>query len=497
MNRISSRISLFILVAVAATLFSCRRSAPRATLMPWDSGNEQIDSLLDLADRHEFAAGADATPTLQVLTQIDSIANRDLSVGARLAGAYAKMKLDDSGLPREDLLFEFPDLLRNPAKEESDIDHPYLRARIKLAVALLDDDLERKTDILFGILPAFLDAADSMRVVETLYELNLSYGKVWDEPTQIEYMHEILRYVPDSIPELKGVIRSNIVRLERNHKEDGKYLASLDSLRREKDLLNLAPALGVIVYSDLYRLQGNEAFLDSAALFMKTVEVEHDAERVYCIQRLSQAVDKNQPDSAGNFAALLREKLSEDYTPLDIESMKALVAYYESVGNSEEADSMRQKLSTARKSAEAYEKALKMARMNADRRIGDFREYSVRRESHIKTQTVVWICVISALFILIAVYIVLRLRKKHQLKNIALQDDLQNAKRRLTVETMRRAEKEMAINSVLKDLDSMESKERPTRRRCARSCVCSSPAMTTGNGLPRCSPKCGPVLWRI
>ncbi len=151
---------------------------------------------------------------------------------------------------------------------------------------------QKKTNTLFGILPDFIDARDSMSVVETLYELDLSFGLVWDEATQVEYMHEILRYVPDSLPSLKGIIRSNIVRLERDNIDERTYLGRLDSLRNEKELMRLAPTLGVMVFSDLYRLRGSEADLDTAADYIKILDIEHNAERVYYISKAQSFVAK-------------------------------------------------------------------------------------------------------------------------------------------------------------------------------------------------------------
>ena len=64
---------------------------------------------------------------------------------------------------------------------------------------------------------------------------------------------------------------------------------------------------------------------------------------------------------------------SENDDPIDMESYKALIPYYNLIGDRESAFVMENRMTIARKSAEAYERALKMARMNADRRIGEFR----------------------------------------------------------------------------------------------------------------------------
>ncbi len=328
---------------------------------------------------------------------------------------------------------------------------------MKLRSAISDENLEKKTNTLFGILPDFIDARDSMSVVETLYELDLSFGLVWDEATQVEYMHEILRYVPDSLPSLKGIIRSNIVRLERDNIDKRTYLGRLDSLRNEKELMRLAPTLGVMVFSDLYRLRGSEADLDTAADYMKILDIEHNAERVYYIQRLNHSLQKRDTESAGKYAEIIFNRIGDNDDPVDMESYKALIPYYNLIGDRESAFVMENRMTIARKSAEAYERALKMARMNADRRIGEFREYSETHERR-EREKYARIAVISILILIpSAMALTIWLRRRQRKKDEQLLNDLEITKRRLTVEHLKSAEKERAINSLLEDLDKMRS----------------------------------------
>jgi len=328
---------------------------------------------------------------------------------------------------------------------------------MKLQSAISDENLEKKTNTLFGILPDFIDARDSMSVVETLYELDLSFGLVWDEATQVEYMHEILRYVPDSLPSLKGIIRSNIVRLERDNIDKRTYLGRLDSLRNEKELMRLAPTLGVMVFSDLYRLRGSEADLDTAADYMKILDIEHNAERVYYIQRLNHSLQKRDTESAGKYAEIIFNRIGDNDDPVDMESYKALIPYYNLIGDRESAFVMENRMTIARKSAEAYERALKMARMNADRRIGEFREYSETHERR-EREKYARLAVISILILIpSAMALTIWLRRRQRKKDEQLLNDLEITKRRLTVEHLKSAEKERAINSLLEDLDKMRA----------------------------------------
>ncbi len=424
--------------------------------MPWETGDRAIDSLLDLSDAIEIADVYDGERLRLTLESIDSAASRKAGDGVlAAAAAFARSRLQEfaSG-PHDTQATDSAALALLPRDKAS-----YLRARLLLHMAVGETDPERKTDILFGILPAFLDARDSIHVVETLYELNMAYGRVWDAPTQIEYLNEIIRYVPDSLPALKAIMHSNIIRLERNRADTASYLVSLDSLRLERRLMRLAPPLGIMVYSDLYRLRGNEKDLDTAGHYVGRLLIEHDAERVYHIQRLARAIMSAQPDSAAVHADILARRMSDNDDGIDMESMRALIPYYEFTGDKENADSMRRRLASAQRSADAYERALKMARMNADRRIAEFRDYSESSNSRRHFRAVAITVGIVLLTVLgPAAWLIIRLRRRHRQEDSVLKNDLENTKRRLTVAQMRTAEKERAISSVLEELDSNAEK---------------------------------------
>lgn len=447
-------LTLLMAIGVAITgLLSCSHESAHQGAMPWHTGDATVDSLLDCVDRLEAYELYKDRDVQQLLRRIDSIGSRSGIPTVSAAGSLARSRLYESiGADADTHALDSATLSRSAGSLS-----PYLRARIRLHMAQHEPDLERKTDALFGILPDFIDARDSMRIVETLYELNMAYGRVWDAPTQVEYLREILRYVPDSLSALKGIMQSNIVRLERNRNDSVVYLASLDSLRNEKHLMALAPSLGVMVYSDLYRLRGEAADLDSAETYMRALTLEHDSKRVFMLQKLARAVRAGQPDSAAIYAVPLSERITDDDNAIDIESMAGLIPYYEMIGDTEAADSMRQRLSSARKSADAYERTLRMARMNADRRIGEFREYSERSGARNRMR-VIWIVALCTLVPASVLFI--WLRRHHRKSDTALKNDLQNAKRRLTVEQMKTAEKERAISTLLQDLEQMAETER-------------------------------------
>lgn len=442
--------------ACLCLISGCRSPHPGSS-MPWNTGDRTVDSLLDRAYRIETSRYFQEGQLSGLAHAMDSATVGRKSWPMMAAKAFMQARLgqyeDSTALASHpgDSVSTLTSLLASPRSR----DYRYLSARMKLQSAMEEENLETKTNTLFGILPDFIDARDSMSIVETLYELDLSFGLVWDEATQVEYMHEILRYVPDSLQSLKGIIRSNIVRLERDNIDKGTYLSRLDSLRNEKELMKLAPTLGVMVYSDLYRLRGSETDLDTAAKYMDVLDIEHNAERVYYIQRLGHSLRDGDIATARKYAGLIYGRIGDNDDPVDMESYKALIPYYNRIGAKDSAAFMEDRMAIARKSAEAYDRALKMARMNADRRIGEFREYRENHERRERKRYAVMAGIAALILIPSGMAVALMLRKRRKKKDEQLLNDLEITKRRLTVEHMKSAEKERAINSLLEDLDKM------------------------------------------
>lgn len=448
---------LFLVMVAAISLVGCGSDVSGGGGMPWKTGEPGVDSLLDMADRIELSENYDETALGKVLTAVagHGAANESEALSAARYFADARL-LELSGKTGDVYKCDEMGLAFIDASN-----HPYLAARLRLHMAMFEDNLERKTDELFGVLPSFVDARDSMRVVETLYELQKAYGRVWDNATQMDYMREIIRYVPDSLQMLRAVMRSNLIRMERNRADTVEYLKTLDSLRREKVLTRLAPALGVMVYSDLYRLRGDSLDLDTAAAYMSALEIRHPSERVFWIQKLSRFTGLSMADSAARYASLLLAELDDDEDDsLDMETMTALIPYFSFSGDELAVDTLSRRLGRARHNVDAYERALKMARMNVDRRINEFRSYSENSMSRHRTSSIIWIVVIVLLVIVLpAMGFIVWLKTRHNRRNDELRHDLDNTKRRLTVAQLQNAEKDRALSSVLGDLDSLTAQE--------------------------------------
>lgn len=420
--------------------------------MPWQTGDKTMDSLLDAADALIYSRAFDSEWLGRTLSMADSMGSKSRVATMRAGALFARM-MKESIINDDGIAHTRDTVTMNKLNPRT---HAYLRARLQLLHSQTEPDLEQKTDILFGILPDFVDASDSMRVVETLYEINNAYGKVWDTETQIDYMHEIYRYVPDSLPELKALVKSNVVRMQRTRTDSLSYLRSLDSIRDDKKLMSLAPALGVLVFSDLYRLRGNKADLDTARTFMEKLELRHDSERVYYIQLMSRHISEGNLPAASETANQIASRITDEDTPIDMESLTALIEYFSLVGEREIADSLSRRLRSAQRSADAFERAIKLSRLNADRRIADFRRYNDEVHKH-QNATSVWITIGVILLIMIpsVVYTIRVIKKRQRESDARLKNDLDLTRRKLTVAEMRSAEKDRALSELIHDIDSL------------------------------------------
>ena len=139
--------------------------------MPWNTGSRTVDSLLDCAYRIETSGCFREKQLSDIIHALDSVtAGNKLwpMKAARALSRYHISQYIDSGAYASHHTDSISSLASLLSSSES-CDYRYLSARMKLRSAISDENLEKKTNTLFGILPDFIDALDSMSVVETLY----------------------------------------------------------------------------------------------------------------------------------------------------------------------------------------------------------------------------------------------------------------------------------------------------------------------------------------
>lgn len=435
-----------------ACMIGCTGGGQNET-KPWGTGSADIDEMLDRVDSLEMIAPWDDAVVRATLNAVDSMASQGDGVNKQAAGLFVQSHLYEIDGDNDKAM----EVIKKALGMVDSAKSPYLYSRLLLQRAVLDPDLSSKTATYFNVLPTFIDARDSMVVVETLWELNNAYEYVWDDSTVLECFNEILKWVPDTMCNLKNIMRFNIIALERGDGTNPHYVGKIDSLRQDKNLIGLSPPLAVLVYSDLYRIQGDANDLDTAAMYMQGMVGDHDAVKVYYGQKLSNALKCGERDTAAHYAAALEGYLSDE-SPMIIETIKSLLPYYKAMGMTDKYDALNSRLAEMQTKAAAYEEATKMARMNTQRQMRDFREYTTVK-THEEHTRVLWLTVgvLVVLFLTVGVIVFLQLRKRHLEAKARLHDDLENTKRRLTVAQLRAVENEQTLSNVLTDLGNISS----------------------------------------
>lgn len=435
-----------------ACMIGCTGGGQNET-KPWGTGSADIDEMLDRVDSLEMIAPWDDAVVKAMLHAVDSMASHGDGVNRQAAGLFVQSHLYEIDGDNDKAM----EVIKKALGMVDSAKSPYLYSRLLLQRAVLDPDLSSKTATYFNVLPTFIDARDSMVVVETLWELNNAYEYVWDDSTVLECFNEILKWVPDTMCNLQNIMRFNIIALERGDGTNPHYVGKIDSLRQDKNLIGLSPPLAVLVYSDLYRIQGDANDLDTAAMYMQGMVGDHDAVKVYYGQKLSNALKCGERDTAAHYAAALEGYLSDE-SPMIIETIKSLLPYYKAMGMTDKYDALNSRLAEMQTKAAAYEEATKMARMNTQRQMRDFRKYTTVK-THEEHTRVLWLTVgvLVVLFLTVGVIVFLQLRKRHLEAKARLHDDLENTKRRLTVAQLRAVENEQTLSNVLTDLGNISS----------------------------------------
>lgn len=416
-------------------------------------GDVRIDSALHVADSIEDTDEPDPAKFAKALDGLAKAASESKSEPASSVAKWARGK--------KLLLDEDPEGARtefNSALAEIDsASFPYLYARVGLDLThTLEDADTVAARTLYSVLPVFIQARDSMRVVETLYSLNALHGNVWDTPTQRDYLAEAERYVPSSRPLLRDMMRLNVLGLERDCDDNPThYLHILDSLRRDKAMLQRVPPAGVMVYTDLYRLRGDTTALDTAAEYAAVTEADspwHPSIWLYRTYSLRRALERSDMDSAAGLVKTIRLQLEEG-TPYNMAMLAELIPYYRRTGENALADSMEKELNYLSREMKAYEKAASISGMKASEKLRRLR--STKGEDQIREGRG-FLLVTIALFALVAVAaaiaVILLQRRRHRRKTEALREQNSIARRDLAAEQLRSTLRGNALSGILASL---------------------------------------------
>lgn len=413
-------------------------------------GDPGIDSAMHAADREEEAVDPDLEKIADALAVLEKKASQSKTPTASSVKKWARGRMlmldeDVSGARAE-----FSAALSGVDSASA----PYLYARISLDLTHTFEDADTvAARTLYAVLPVFIHSHDSMRVVETLYALNDLHGNVWDTPTQRDYLAEAERYVPSTQPLLRDMMRLNLLGLERDCDDDtSHYLHTLDSLRREKKMLERIAPVGVMVFTDLYRLRNDTAALDTAAYYAASTEADapwHPSLWLFRTYSLRRELQRGDLDSAASLAAVIRLQLEEG-TPYDMAMLAELIPFYRQIGEAATADSLENELNYLRRETTAYEKAAGMSAMKATEKLRRLRETEDASHHGKPWWIMAFVVIVSALAA--ATLVAALLRRRHRKSTEALREEHDITQRDLAAEQLRSTLRGNALSGILASL---------------------------------------------
>lgn len=409
----------------------------------WDTGSFQLDSLLNRADTLDHVFDYDADLTCGVYRDIASLAangggDARMQAVAAYAGASLLEFLDDYS---EAEVRRGDSLALARARTSGD---EYLTRRMELRMAIGDTDVTSRTAALYSLLPYFSELRDSIRVTDILYELTNSYGDIWDPAREIDCFREIIRWTPEFVAPLRDLMSYNILAVERGTAPSERYLHILDSVASERALLDDSAPLALMVYSDRYRLRGNPADLDTAGIYASRLTIYHDALKTYWAQKLRCALSEGNRAEADTFATLIQSHAA-DSTPMEVETLPPLREYYLAAGDSAAARRVADLRASLVRQAEAHESSNALADMRATRRIREITA-GAERSSHISAGLLA-AAAVALIAVVVALFMLLRRHRREKRKSDALETQLINARRRLSVAHLKNSTPEAAESS--------------------------------------------------
>lgn len=405
----------------------------------WATGSEVMDSLLSVADSLDWNLEYDERGMMKpVLARIMNECRRGHDTRLKavaLALPYLGVCYDgrDAEAWRKDsaalaLLNTLP----------QDRMPEYLRNRIRLSMAQRNPDIQSDADALYELLPYFKNMLDSISVINTLFELQNSYSAIWDDETAVACMREMLRWVPAADPGLRDVINLNLLSVDRGT-PDAAYLHTLDSMRNCKELFNMAPSAGIVVFTDLYIIRGRDADLDTAGYYASQLPGQHESFRIYAAQRIRQAMKGKPCDSIQEYVAELR-KWVDDPTNKELETLPILIDYYRMQGDSASVREVKNAYDRLKSESIAYQKSTEMAGIGEKQRWMNMDKEG--KEKQRKKGLWLWLAIPAGILLLLGgwrVGSVLTHRRHHE-TTVRMNDELESARRRLTVAQLQETE---------------------------------------------------------
>lgn len=424
-------LSVIIAIIAALSYVSCARRE-QSPHFDWASGDAAADRLLELADYYESPNVEDweaLDSTLAIVAEMDGSAP-----GAAL---WAKSRLTQV----TDESPEYAATLDSMALAAIDSAKSlYLYSRIRFDMTRLLDDPARQAKDYSGLLEYFAGVRDSLRMIYTLYEIQNVYTQVWDDSTQIACLREIKRLTPDSLPLMRDIMDFNILSMSRMKSDTPGYRAMLADMQSKRPLMDKLPEMGTMVYTDLYRLNGNEAYMDTAAVYASMVAGSgHPVLLIHDLYRLRLLDSRQMLDSARIHAQKLMASIGKSGGIFNMEITRELIRHYGITGDTAAVARLRQQLSTDSLVVAAMDKANDMSRLKAGREM-EALSLSLHRERDV-ADTGMRMIFISLILVAITLSVVafIAYRRVHRRQKRALEASLLHTSRQLAAVCLRSA----------------------------------------------------------
>lgn len=437
MNLLSRILPCAAIAMMMSLQIFCQSCSRNRSEVFWDTGNTELDAALRRIDTLESVADYNLEITCEAFRRIASIADATESPRVRAASFFAKGALAElEELPDgESTAIAYDSMAIAELRREGD--DSYIMKRMEFELTRHNRDITSRTGELYSLLQYFTSINDSILVVDVLFELSGSFGEVWNPDIQKDCFMEIIHWTPQFISPQRDIMRYNILALERGSAPEKTYIHTLDSLASAHKLLEESLPMGVMVFSDRYRLRGNPADLDTAAVYADKMPSYHDALKVYWTQRLYHAIKIDDRTTASRFASLIQEHAA-DSSLMEIETLPALAEYYRSIGDITGCSETRRYYSMLRAMADAHEESSSLSVMETDRKVSE-----ITRRASIASRK--WITVTAATLLILAIVtawlcITIRHRKKDTKKLDILHHKLDKSRRRLVVAELKESD---------------------------------------------------------
>ncbi|MEZ3591563.1 MAG: LuxR C-terminal-related transcriptional regulator [Muribaculaceae bacterium] len=450
--------ALLLILTTALLPVSCAHLPEKPTRF-WDTGNATVDSLLTLFDYYDLrlTLGEDKRDALDSTILTVGTMKQEAPAAAMLAEIWHKEYCGRESFDAERWRLDSIVLAKTDTSKS-----PYLAARIKMDMAKhMTHDQENQVKILFDLLPYFTGIRDSLFTAYTLIAIGIEYSKIYDYSTFIECMQEVKRIIPDSLPEVRAIMDFNIAQTLRARQNTEQYMAIIDSI--SKSNVRLIPEIGLQIYTDLYELKGDPAYMDTAATYYTRITDENQIHRLYYrIHQLRLFDQRGLTDSAQIRCAELTA-IIKDGNPYNAEIISALIRHYRHMGNNAAIIPLRKQAHVDSLSRVASTKATKMSHNKASQEMTRLREILHPTEKDIDNNKWLWLTIgIVGVIVIGIVLNTLHRRKKRRQPAQLEETPTDNADRKLVAATLVSASNETEDKAaVLGGFDVAFSRVRP------------------------------------